>query len=68
MVERVWEVWEVSEVWEVWEVGSCGKLVRVGRNYKTYVSSPFLSRTTNFIFFILLKRERILTLFFGKIC
>ncbi|WP_293132483.1 transposase [Okeania sp. SIO3I5] len=39
-------------VWEVWEVGSCGKsgksgkLVRVGRNYKTYVSSPFLSRTT----------------------
>ncbi|NEQ41040.1 MAG: hypothetical protein F6K40_34450 [Okeania sp. SIO3I5] len=45
MVERVWEVWEV------WEVGSCGKLVRVGsvgRNYKTYVSSPFLSRTTDF--------------------
>ncbi|NEQ40624.1 MAG: hypothetical protein F6K40_32110 [Okeania sp. SIO3I5] len=33
--------------WFVWEVGSCGKLVRVGRNYKTYVSSPFLSRTTN---------------------
>ncbi|NEQ35690.1 MAG: hypothetical protein F6K40_05035 [Okeania sp. SIO3I5] len=44
MVERVWEVWEV------WEVGSCGKLVRVGRNYKTYVSSPFLSRTTQIYF------------------
>ncbi|NEQ38159.1 MAG: hypothetical protein F6K40_18570 [Okeania sp. SIO3I5] len=36
----------VERVWEVWEVGSCRKLVRVGRNYKTYVSSPFLSRTT----------------------